>query len=112
MSRRGESVPRPLKRSEFTIRFATRNAEKGWTDLLATARNAVVDAWDFLTHTPMQQSRRNHTMRDALEFVTRDGREYQRWQHELPGGARIWFYVDDHVVWLTEVHSHHPNQTK
>lgn len=71
MTRRGESVPRPLKRSEFTIRFATRNAEKGRTDLLATTRNAIVDAWDFLTHTPLQQTKRNHTMRDDLEFVTR-----------------------------------------
>lgn len=37
-------VRRPLKRSEYTIQFATRQAEKGWTDLLGTTRNAVVEA--------------------------------------------------------------------
>ena len=32
--------------------FATRDAEKGWTNLLATARNATVVAWDTLTRRP------------------------------------------------------------
>lgn len=99
-------------RSECTIRFATRNAEKGWTDLLATTRNAVVDVWDFLTRTPLQQSERNDPMRDELEHVARGGRQFQRWQHEMPGGPRIWFIVDDGAVWLIDVHTHHPHQTK
>lgn len=71
-----------------------------------------MDAWDVLTHTPLQHSERNHTMRDALEFVTRDGGQFERWQHELPGGARLWFYVDGHAIWLVDVHTRHPNQTK
>lgn len=112
VSKRAERVTRPLKKAEFEIRFATRNAEKGWIDLLATTRNAVVEAWEYLTRTPLAQTERNHPMRADLEFIERGGVQHLRWQHELPGGARIWFYVDEGVVWLVDVHTRHPNQTK
>ncbi len=112
VSKRAERVNRPLKKAEFEIRFATRNAEQGWIDLLATTRNAVVEAREFLTRTPMALTERNHPMRADLEFIQRGGDKYPRWQHELPGGARIWFYVDEGVVWLVDVHTRHPNQTK
>ena len=112
MSRRADRVIRPLKRVEYEIRFATREAEKGWTDLLATSRSAIVDAWDYLTATPLLQTVHHHPMRADLEFVVRDGVRFARWQHELPGGARIWFYVDGQVVLLVDVHTRHPNQTK
>lgn len=49
MSPKPRPVPRPLKRAEYPIEFAGRQAEKGWQDLLATTRSAVVNAWDFLT---------------------------------------------------------------
>lgn len=111
MSRASE-VRRPLKKAEFRLEFATRQAEKGWNDLLGTTRNAVVDAWDFLTRNPQESSARNHRLRAELSTVTRDGRIHERWQHELPGGARIWFYVDGQVVYLVDVHTRHPNQTK
>lgn len=112
VSKRADRVHRPLKRAEFEIRFATREAQKGWTDLLATMRHSVVAAWEYLTATPLAQTERNHPMRAELEFIVRDGNRYPRWQHELPGGARIWFYVDESIVWLVDVHTRHPNHTK
>lgn len=112
MTPKPRPVPRPLKRAEYRIEFASRQAEKGWQDLLATTRSAVVEAWDFLTRTPLESSPRNHTMRGELAIVVRDDRTHERWQHELPGGARIWFYVDDGTVHLVDVFTAHPNQTK
>lgn len=112
MSPRARRAQRPLKRVEYSIEFASRQAEKGWQDLLATTRSAVVDAWDFLTRTPLESSVRNHTMRGELAKVVREGRAHDRWQHELPGGARIWFYVDEGTVYLVDVFTAHPNQTK
>lgn len=50
------AVPRPLKKAEFRVEFATSQAADGWRDLLGTTRNAVVDAWDFLTRTPQESS--------------------------------------------------------
>lgn len=63
------SVPRPVKKTEYTIQFATQQAQKGWTDLVGTTRNAIVDAWDFLTRTPMASSDRNHQLKGELATV-------------------------------------------
>lgn len=49
----GHATPRPHKKAEFVIEFATHSAQKGWRDCLAVARNATVDAWDRLTTAPM-----------------------------------------------------------
>lgn len=113
MSKKSEKpVPRPRKQAEFEIRFATSQAAKGWRDVLATTRNSVVDTWDFLTRTPTDESPRNHRLKGELAIVRHGGSTHERWQHELPGGARIWFYVTAGVVHLIDVHTHHPNQTK
>lgn len=105
-------VPRPTKKSEYAIVFATNQARKGWLDLSATTRNALADAWDFLTRTPTASSPTCHQLKGSLATMTHAGRTHERWQYELPGGARIWFYVDGATVHLIEVHTHHPNETK
>lgn len=111
---RGKKVERPTKKSEYEIVFASSDAEKGWRDLRSTIRGPLADAWDFLTRTPLVETPRNYRLRDELATVTRGGRNYQQWQHKptAKGDARIWFYVEGQVVHLTEVHTHHPNQTK
>src|SRR5664280_543677 len=112
MNKKASAVPRPRKKAEYEIRFATRQASKGWQDLLATTPNAIVDAWDFLTKTPDLESSQNHRLKGELATLTHAGRTHDRWQHELPGGARIWFFIDGRAVHLIDVHTHHPNQTK
>ena len=74
----------------------------------------MTDAWDFLTRTPQTPTPNNYRLRGELGIVTRAGHTYERWQHKptLKGNARIWFYVADHVVYLEQVHTHHPNETK
>ena len=88
---RGSKVARPTKRSEYSIEYASSSAQRGWTDLCATIRGPLVDAWDFLTRTPLSVTPTNYP---------------------LKGDARIWFYVHEQVVYLEEVHTHHPNATK
>lgn len=112
MSKRDQAVSRPIKKAEFTIVFATRNAQVGWRDVLATQRNAVVDAWDFLTRHPEKTTPLNYQLKGDLATVTSAGRAHTRWQHKLIGGARIWFYVDGQTVHLIDVHTRHPNETK
>lgn len=46
-------VDRPTKKSEFELRFASRQAQKGWRDFSATIRGPLADTWDFLTGTPL-----------------------------------------------------------
>lgn len=112
--KRGRKVERPTKKSEYTIVFGSANAARGWQDLCATTRNALTDAWDFLTKTPESTTPTSYRLRDDLEFVIRDGVSYQRWQLKptKQGDARIWYYVHDGAVVLEQVHTRHPNETK
>jgi hypothetical protein len=109
-----QPVPRPIKKSEFTIVCASRQAAKGWQDLKATHRNSLADAWDFLTRTPLQVTPTNYPLKGDLGKVTRDGKTHERWQHKPTegGSARIWFYVNGDCVYLEDVHTAHPNATK
>jgi hypothetical protein len=107
-------VERPTKKVEYELRFASAQARRGWSDLQATIRNSLVDTWDFLTRTPLVTTPQNYPLRGELGVVTRNGLLHERWQHKptLKGDARIWFYVVDQIVYLEQVHTHHPNQTK
>ena len=109
-----EGVPRPAKKSEYTLLFASVGAKKGWRDLVATIRNPMTDTWDFLTRSPAEHTPTNYPLRGELGVIQRDGKTYERWQHKptAQGDARIWFYVDGQSVFIEQVHTHHPNATK
>jgi len=108
-------VPRPVRRTEYEIEFATRQAEKGWQDLRATMLSALTEAWDMLTRDPLAENRTCHGLKGTLATIVDAGTSHERRQYELPKGARIWFYVEPGhpgTVVITDVHTHHPNQTK
>ncbi|ADG73515.1 conserved hypothetical protein [Cellulomonas flavigena DSM 20109] len=107
-------VSRPTKKTENEILFASSQAAKGWRDLVATRRNAMTDARDFLTRTPTAVTPANDRLRGELATVSYHGTTYDRWQHKpsLRDGARIWFFVDGQTVLLEDVHTAHPNETK
>lgn len=112
--KKGELVPRPPRKTEYELRFATSQARKGWRDLVATMRNPMSDAWDFLTKTPTATSTANYRLKGQLGEIVRGGRTFERWQHKptLKGSARIWFFVDVGTVYIEQVHTAHPNETK
>lgn len=90
-AKRNERAARPLKRNEFEICFANAEAAKGWMDLLAVARNAMVDAWEHLTRHPLESSARCYPLKAAYATVTIGGQEYEQWQYKVTDGARIWY---------------------
>ena len=113
-------VERPSKKNEYVVEFATRDAQKGWRDLCSTTGNAMADAWDYLTKTPDASRAPHGPLKGDYATLTRDGNAYQRWQYEVPGGARIWYWIVPSDarkrvqgrVLLERVFTHHPNQTK
>ena len=107
-------VERPTKKSEYEIRFASAQAQRGWMNLKATIRGPLADAWDFLTRTPLAVTSTNYHLRGEHGVVTRNGSTHERRQHKptLKGDARIWFCVVGPVVFLEQVHTKHPNETE
>lgn len=113
-AKKGELVPRPPKRTEYEIRFATADARKGWRYLVATIRNSMSETWDFLTRTPLSTTPTNYRLRGELGTIRRGGAAHERWQHKptAKGTARIWYYVHERTVFVEQVHTSHPNETK
>ncbi|MDV8071396.1 hypothetical protein R4P64_33325 [Rhodococcus sp. IEGM 1366] len=113
-TKKGELVPRPPKKIEYEIRFATPGARKGWQDLVATIRNPIAEAWDFLTRTPLSTTPTNYPLRGELGTISRGGTIHERLQHKptAKGTARIGLYVHERTVFLEQVHMSHPNETK
>lgn len=113
-TKRGELVPRPPKKIEYELRFATSEAARGWRDLTSTIRNAMTDTRDFLTSTPLTTTPTNYRLRGELGTIDRGGEAFERWQHKptARGTARVWYVVDGRTVFLEHVHTNHPNETK
>lgn len=88
------SLPRPLRKAEYQIFLTNSGAEKGWRDMLATARNATVDAWEQLTVAPEEQSARQYPLKGDLGTGSFQGQTYVRWQYKLTDGGRLWYFVD------------------
>lgn len=107
-------VERPRRSSEYDIRCGSPAVLRSWNDLVATQRGPMVTVWEFLTQSPTLETPRNYRLKDVLATVNRAGKTHARWQHKptMSGSARIWFFVDDGVVWLEQIHTHHPNETK
>jgi len=112
--KRGEQVPRPVLKTDWTLRFASKGDAAVWAQL---TRKYLIQArrfWDLVVEDPRfsGEPKRHHRLLGELASDTR-GRE--QWQHEISStGARIWFAIDDetHEIWLTNVTLSHPNQTK
>jgi len=117
-----DPLSRPLKRAEYGIFFISRQADKGWSDQLATSRNAVVDAWQRLCGDPTREDgERVYRLQAGLGRGTFEGKTFDRYQYKLPGGARIWYFVEPSSdqkakvagrVLIEVVHTAHPNETK
>ncbi|MEU2258612.1 hypothetical protein [Nocardia xishanensis] len=91
---RQRDVPRPTKRTEYEIVFITSEAQKGWTDCLAAARNAMVDAWDLLTREPEVRSARLYPLKGELRYGSYRGQTYERYQYKFSDGGRLWYFVE------------------
>ena len=118
--KRGEKIPRPTKAHEYEIVFGSGAAERGWRDLRAVARNALADAWDYLTIHPTQHdSARCYRLRGDAGVVIVNGVELPQWQYKVTNGGRLWYGVEEPDpkarrpgrVIITNAAPGHPNET-
>lgn len=114
--KRGERVPRPTASGEWEIRFGNKDAGKAWAELSnAKIANALARLYDILVKDPRWKGDpgRHHQLLGDLATGTYQGREMEKWQHEITGSGRVWFLIDDEkrTVWVTLVSAGHPAKT-
>ncbi|MBK0421566.1 hypothetical protein JD292_05720 [Leucobacter sp. CSA2] len=109
-----QQVNRPIRNSEYKTVAGSAAAQRGWRDLIATHRNLMVEAREFLTPAPHRKTPTNYPLRGELATVSRNGASHERWQHKPSqgNGARIWFYVEDQTACLEKACTNHPKQTE
>lgn len=116
MMAKRSAIQRHARSDEYTIVPANKQALTGWQNLKATQANLLAIAWDFLATTPTQTlPEANYRLKGSLGLVSVQGQSHEVWQYKkLSGGARIWFYVveEERTVYLLDVATRHPNQTK
>jgi hypothetical protein len=116
MAKRGSKVERPIARGEWTPKFDNNAAAKAWRDLVnQREKSALARFWNIVVADPRAgpNPARHHRLKGELATVTRGGRRLEQWQHEISGGGRIWFLIDDasKTVWVNIVSPGHPSKT-
>ncbi|CAM06423.1 hypothetical protein SACE_7265 [Saccharopolyspora erythraea NRRL 2338] len=79
---------------EYEIFFITREAQKGWQDCLAVARNATVQAWERLTTAPTHEDERLYRLSADFAVGTYGRRTFERYQYKITNGGRLWYFVE------------------
>ncbi|WP_245997066.1 hypothetical protein [Streptomyces armeniacus] len=74
----------------------------------------MTETWDFLTRSPLATTPTNYRLKGEVGTIQRGGAAHERWQHKPrpKGTAYIWSFVDERTVYLEQVHTSHPNETK
>lgn len=87
--------PRPHKRTDFDIQLLGPGVERGWADCIAAARNAMADAWDQLTLSPLETTPRQYQLKaDAATRLYR-GSWLPQLKYKFTDGGRIIHLVDE-----------------
>ena len=109
-----ELVPRPARKGEYTIYFASRQAKLGWREIRNSRASSLINIWHYLTEKPHQISPTCYPLKGSLSTIVRHGIAFERWQIKLSvgDGARIWYWVEEDKVMIEVVHTRHPQQTK
>lgn len=74
--------------------FQGKSVEREWTECLAVARNAMVDAWDALTATPDAESTRQYQLRGSEALRKHQGQALPQWEYKFSDGGRIMYLLD------------------
>jgi len=115
-AKRGGRVARPAKDGEWTPRHASSDAADGWETLCRQQPGVLASFYDRVIVDPrrVDNPNRQGRLKGTLASAAIRGRTLEQWQHEIAGGGRTWYAVDDdsRVVWITKATSRHPNETK
>jgi len=114
--KRGDRAAPPAVRGEYTIKFATNDAAKGWEDLCRQAAANARAAYEAIRDdpSPRPETERQHRLRHNLGWALHDGKRLEQWQYEVTAGGRVWYVVDPETrtCWLKHAGTGHPKATE
>ncbi|MBB5807176.1 hypothetical protein F4560_006944 [Saccharothrix ecbatanensis] len=114
--KRGDRVAPPPRRDEWDVLFADNDSAKGWEELCGQAPGNTFEAWHSMRTDPVPRLPvpRHHPLKGKLSHEVRGGRLLPKWQIEVTGGGRVWYFVDAErrTVWLVWAGTGHPKATE
>ncbi|MFD4141882.1 MULTISPECIES: hypothetical protein [unclassified Streptomyces] len=114
--KRGDDVAPPSVGEEWSLRFATNEAAKGWGELGAAAPGNTRRCFEALRSNPLSQGdpERQHRLRGRLATGHLGGRDYPQWEYEVTAGGRVRYLVDEprRTVHLVHASPRHPKDTE
>lgn len=93
---RQERIARPTKTEEWEVVAADKGVAEDWDRYANQEANALATAYDQLSTNPTEFSSRQKKL-EGKTYGTGayGGKTYDRWQYEVTGGGRIFYFVDD-----------------
>ena len=114
--KRGDRTAPPALPGEYTIRFATNDAAKGWEDLCRQVASNTRTAFEAMRANPCPspETGRHHRLYGKLASASQDGKVMDQWQYEVTSGGRVWYVVDHDLwnVWIKYAGTGHPKATE
>jgi hypothetical protein len=109
--RGGERVPRPTPETPYRVLARNRQVASDWEQLVRTRRNACIQCWDHLAHTPTQPvGSRYAPLKGELAWCDFQGQRLRQWQWEIDRRARVKVGVGPDFVVLMSVSAGHPRE--
>jgi hypothetical protein len=109
-------VAPPPGKDEYTIKYDSADAVRGWQELGNKAPGNTYKAWLAMRTNPCPhpQTERHHQLKGPLAVVPYKGTDLPQWQIEVTGGGRVWYLLDEErkVVILTKASVGHPKETE
>lgn len=113
--KRLEDVAPPPVGDEWSVRFGTTEAAKGWAQLRDRAAVKTREAFEMMRDNPRPPEDEDHyRLKGDLGTRSLGGKDLEQWQVKVGGGARIWYLPDDekHTVWVVKAGVRHPKETE
>jgi hypothetical protein len=113
--KRLDRVAPPPVNDEWSVRFGTSEAAKGWEDLCIHATVKTREAYELMRVNPRPREDDSHyQLRGGLATKSFGRRNLERWQIKVSGSGRIWYLPDDekHTVWIVLASVAHPKETE
>jgi len=119
-----DPIKRPIKRGQWEVIARSVKVGKAWEELCNHWPARCQEIFDVLSTTPdYDYGDRQGRLRGKVSEGTFEGQSYVRWQIDVNGASRVWYFVDSTVygakqkkrggrVIIDQIHFGHPKQTE